>query len=132
MSIQYTALKIYRKQSGFSQEEIAEKLGVSRQAVAKWEKGESNPDIECCIKLADLYGTTIDMLVRDIKDGAQEHDGKHVFGLCKVNDKGQITLPVNCRKLFNINPGDSLLLLGDENKGGMALVNMKGVPGDLS
>lgn len=123
MGITYTRLKMYRKQSGLTQEEIAEKLGVSRQAVAKWERGETMPDIESCVTLADMYGTTVDMLVRSI--GEEEHtgDGKHVFGIVKMNDKGQITLPVNCRKVFGIEPGDSILVLGDENKG-MALVKM--------
>ncbi len=58
MGIQFSKLKIYRKQYGFTQEDIAGKLGVSRQAVAKWERGESLPDIESCIKLADLYEIT--------------------------------------------------------------------------
>lgn len=124
MGIQYSNLKVYRKQNGYSQEEIAEKLGVSRQAVAKWEKGESLPDIESCMKLADLYKTTIDTLVRNLTAKEDIGDGKHVFGLCKVNEKGQITLPANCRKIFDINPGDAILVLGDEGKG-IALVNMK-------
>ncbi|MBQ9233118.1 MAG: helix-turn-helix domain-containing protein [Lachnospiraceae bacterium] len=123
MDIQYSKLKMLRKQNGYSQEEIAEKLGVSRQAVAKWEKGESLPDIESCVKLADMYGTSVDILIRKIKE--EEHrDGKHIFGMCKLNDKGQITLPVSCRKVFNLNPGDSILVLGDEDKG-IALINMK-------
>ena len=124
MSIQYSKLKMYRKQSGFSQEDIAEKLGVSRQAVAKWEKGESLPDIESCMALADIYGTTVDTLIRNIKEEEHTGDGKHIFGLCKLNDKGQITLPASCRKVFNLKPGDSILVLGDEDKG-IALVNMK-------
>lgn len=124
MGIQYSNLKIYRKQNGYSQEEIAEKLGVTRQAVAKWEKGESLPDIASCMKLADLYNTTIDTLVRNLTIKEDMGDGKHVFGLCKVNEKGQITLPASCRKIFDINPGDAILVLGDEGKG-IALVNMK-------
>ena len=123
MSIQYSKLKMYRKQNGFSQEDIAERLGVSRQAVAKWENGESLPDIESCVKLADIYGPTVDILIRKIKE--EEHrDGKHIFGLCKLNDKGQITLPASCRKVFNLKPGDAILVLGDEDKG-IALLNMK-------
>lgn len=122
MGIQFSKLKIYRKQYGFTQEDIAEKLGVSRQAVAKWEKGESLPDIESCIKLADLYETTVDILLRDM--GKEEHskDGKHVFGICKLNEKGQITLPAECRKVFNLNAGDAIIVLGDEEKG-IALIN---------
>ena len=44
MSIEFNNLKLFRKQNGFTQEEVAEKLNVSRQAVAKWESGETVPD----------------------------------------------------------------------------------------
>lgn len=116
-------LKILRKKMGLTQEEIAEKLGVSRQAVAKWERGDTMPDIESCIKLADIYGITVDLLVRNA--GAEEHtgDGKHIFGCTKLNAKGQITLPANCRKVFGLKEGDNILVLGDEEKG-IALVNL--------
>lgn len=50
----------------------------------------------------------------------QERDGKYIFGVAKVGDKGQIVIPRDARKLYNINPGDALLILGDKN--GMALV----------
>ena len=130
-SVDFSRLKRYRTESGMTQEELAEKLGVSRQAVAKWERGESIPDIDSCMKLADIYGTTVDMLVRSI--GKQEHtgDGKHIFGLSRVNAKGQVTLPVSCRKVFEIKPGDTLLILGDENKGGIAMVKMGAALGTL-
>ena len=51
-----------RKQNGFSQEELAEKLGVSRQAVSKWERGEASPDTENLILLAKIYGISLDRL----------------------------------------------------------------------
>ena len=131
-SIEFARLKMFRTESGLTQEELAEKLGVSRQAVAKWERGESVPDIESCVKLADIYGTTVDMLVHSF--GAQVHtgDGKHIFGLSRVNAKGQLTLPANCRKVFGISPGDTMLILGDENKGGIAIVKMSGPAGTLA
>lgn len=47
--------------------------------------------------------------------------GKHVFGMVKVGEKGQIVIPKEARKVFNIQPGDSLLMLGDEERG-LALV----------
>lgn len=53
----------YRKAAGLSQEQVAEKLGVSRQAVSKWECAESTPDTENLIKLAILYGVTVDELL---------------------------------------------------------------------
>ena len=43
--------------------------------------------------------------------------GKHVFGMVKVGDKGQIVIPANARKIFDIQPGDNLLILGDEKQG---------------
>ncbi len=52
-----------RKQHGYSQEELAAKLGVSRQAVSKWECGESSPDTDNIIALAQLYGMSIDDLL---------------------------------------------------------------------
>ena len=122
MDISFTNLKMYRVKAGMTQEDIAEKLGVSRQAVAKWERGESMPDIGSCITLADIFGITVDMLVRNMQT-LESKDGKHVFGVSKMNDKGQITLPAECRRLFGLKPGDSLLVLGDEEKG-IALVNL--------
>lgn len=47
--------------------------------------------------------------------------GKHIFGLVKVGEKGQIVIPKKARDLFEIKPGDSLLMLGDEAQG-LALV----------
>lgn len=52
-----------RRTHGLSQEELAEKLGVSRQAVSKWERAESSPDTDNLIALAQLYGVTLDVLL---------------------------------------------------------------------
>lgn len=126
MNIQFSKLKVFRKQAGFTQEEIAEKLGVSRQAVAKWERGETLPDIESCLKLADLYETTIDILVRKMGEEEDSGNGQHIFGCSRMNSKGQITLPAKCREVFQLNPGDNILILGDEKKG-IALVKLGSV-----
>lgn len=48
-----------------------------------------------------------------MKDGK----GKYIFGVCKVGEKGQIVIPKEARSVFNINPGDSLLMMGDVKKG---------------
>lgn len=53
-------LKNERKNNGWSQEELAERLFVSRQSVSKWENGQNYPSIEIIIKLSDLFGLTID------------------------------------------------------------------------
>ena len=46
-----------------------------------------------------------------------ENNGKYIFGVCKVGEKGQIVIPKEAREVFGIKPGDSLLLLGDKKKG---------------
>lgn len=57
----------YRLAAGLSQEKLAERLNVSRQAVSKWERAESLPDIGNIVALADLYGVTVDELLREPK-----------------------------------------------------------------
>ena len=110
------------------QEEVANKIGVSRQAVAKWENGETVPDINNCIGLEELYEVTLDDLINysDVKEGIGIRlKGKHIFGLVKVGERGQIVIPKKAREIFSICPGDSLLLLGDEAQG-IAIVKSEG------
>ncbi len=60
-----------RKKSGFSQEEVAEKIGVSRQTISKWETDETLPDIRQSKKLSVLYNVTLDELIEfdvDVKE----------------------------------------------------------------
>lgn len=123
--MEFKNLKLLRKHFSYTQEQIAEKLGVSRQTIAKWERGECLPDIENLIALAGIYEVTVDSLVRNaaITENNSDEGKKHMFGLTHVNDKGQITLPKKCRDLFDIKPGDTLLLLGDEDRG-LALVKV--------
>lgn len=58
-------LQILRKSKGLTQETLAEKLNVSRPAVAKWESGQAYPDISNLIQISDIMNVTIDYLVRD-------------------------------------------------------------------
>lgn len=58
-------LQLLRKNKGFTQEELAERLDVSRQAVAKWESGQVYPDISNLIQISNLFNVTVDFLVRD-------------------------------------------------------------------
>ena len=115
-------LRNLRMRERYSMEDVAEIIGVSRQSVAKWENGESLPDIEKCVKLSKLYKVTLDELVNETINIADddEEKGKYVFGVMKVTDS-KIELPEKARKIFNINDGDMVLLLGDKTKG-MALV----------
>ena len=57
-----------RKRSGYSQEELAEKLGVSRQSISKWEGAQSIPDMNKILAMADLFGVSTDYLLRDEMD----------------------------------------------------------------
>ena len=110
-----------RKLQGFTQEDIAEKVGVSRQAVAKWEAGETFPDIEKSRLLAKVLGVSLDDLANYEPEGnmglAVPPKGKHIFGLVTVGDKGQIVVPAKARKVFHISAGDQLVVLGDEAQG---------------
>lgn len=115
-------LMLMRNCKGISQEKIAEVVGISRQAYAKWEKGETIPDIEKCAKLAQFYGTTIDDLLN-----YETHQfgmvvppapkGKHIFGTTVINDRGQIVIPKIARDVLGIKKGERLVILGDEKEG---------------
>ncbi|QBP41967.1 helix-turn-helix domain-containing protein [Paenisporosarcina antarctica] len=89
-------LKSERKNKGWSQEDLAEKLFVSRQSVSKWETSQNYPSIEVVIKVSDLFGVTIDELLRsdeELKDKV-------------IKDSKQLAHP-NLKILF-----DSLFLIG--------------------
>ena len=61
----YEKLQQLRREQGLSQEMLAEKLDVSRQAVSKWESGQTYPETDKLIMLSDIFGTTLDSLVKD-------------------------------------------------------------------
>lgn len=54
-----------RKKNGWSQEELADKLGVTRQAVSKWEGAQTTPDLDRMLKMSRLFGVTVDYLMKD-------------------------------------------------------------------
>ena len=118
-------LVMLRNLHGYSQEEISEKIGISRQAYAKWETGATVPDIEKCKLLADAYGTTIDNLVKtETIDGKEQLPpaprGKNIWGSVTVNDRGQIVIPKGAREQFGLTGGQRLIVLSDDE--GIALV----------
>lgn len=123
-------LLFLRKNRKMSQEQVAEAVGVSRQAVAKWESGDTVPDINNCAALAELFEVTLDELVtyesRAAEGAPIAPKGKYVFGVVTVGEKGQIVIPAKARRVFGIRPGDDLLLLGDIERG-LALTSVAGL-----
>lgn len=82
--------------------------------------GETTPDIGNCVALAKLYDVSLDALVQfsETEMGIPvPPKGKHLFGAVTVGEKGQIVIPKKAREIFEINPGDKLLVLGDEAQG---------------
>ena len=74
-----------RRKSGLSQEELAEKLSVSRQAVSRWENGETLPDAQNLLVLSDIFGVSVDSLLRDEKQIGKEENDKPVHTVSTVN-----------------------------------------------
>ena len=110
-----------RKMNSMTQEDLAEQVGVTRQAVAKWESGETLPDLDKSMRLAEALGVSLDDLANY---EPSEHmglgippKGKHLLCVVTVGEKGQIVIPAKARKMFAISPGDQLVVLGDESQG---------------
>jgi len=117
-------IKKFRKSKKLTQEQVAEKLNVSRQTVSKWESGETIPDIYNCCELAKLYEITVDDLINEQKFSNINPKGKYIFGLVKIDENNKIIIPKKARKVFGLSKGDRLLMLGDEESG-IALVKSK-------
>ncbi len=119
-------IQLLRKKAGLTQEALAEKVNVSRQTIAKWESGESVPDLALAARLAEALDVSLDELAQApfSRANVPERKGLHMFGPVTVGDKGQIVIPVKARRVFNIQPGDQLMVLGDEERG-LALVGIR-------
>ena len=118
-----------RKLHNLTQEDVAEKVGVSRQAVAKWESGETMPDLEKSRLLAETFGVSLDDLANFEPDKnlnvSVPPKGKHLLGEVTIGEKGQIVRTAKARKIFNLKAGDQLVVLGDETQG-LALMKTEG------
>ena len=121
-------LSMLRRKNRLSQEEVAGRIGVSRQTVAKWECGESIPDIVNCDALARLYDVELSDLIHHDPERTKmgiAPKGKHIFGTVRVGERGQIVLPKAARDVFQIRPGDRLVVLGDESEEHPGIALMK-------
>lgn len=113
-------IKYFRKCIGYTQEQLAEALHISRQTLAKWENDEVPPNIDDCIRMQEIFDISLENLVREMTEEELMDvtpRGKHIFGLVTVGERGQVVLPKKCREIFDINPGDKMIVLGDENQG---------------
>ena len=119
-------IQILRKKRNLTQESLAELVGVTRQTIAKWESGESVPDLSLAGKLAGVLDVTLDELVEAPREEFEDETlkGKHMFGVVTVGDKGQIVIPVRARRMFSLVPGSQLMVLGEEGQG-LALVDAR-------
>lgn len=118
-------LCLFRQKYGYSLEALAEIMSVSRQTVAKWEAGDSYPDITNCLKLSTLYKISLDELVnKPLKDALNNNfsvEGDRICGVVDISQDGAITIPDAVLDMFNMQRGDKVLLLADR-KQGMALI----------
>ena len=119
-------IQYLRQKQGMTQEGLAQEISVSRQTVAKWESGDSLPDIENLSALAELFNVTLDDLVHHDEHAEQvpipprDH---YVFGVLRIDENRRIQIPEQACEVFDLGPGSDLLMLGDRNEG-IALVKV--------
>ena len=77
-----------RKMSGMTQEELAEKLNVSRQTISKWEKGISSPDLECAVSLCELFQLSLDDFMKGDQTVKKE-EKLSLQDMMKINRRSQ-------------------------------------------
>ena len=121
------SLRKLRLAAKMTQEDLAEKMNVSRQSVAKWESGESVPDITKCNELAKIFDLEINdianLFIPQTENKTLRPKNKYVFGVSKIiNNK--IIIPDEAMTIFNIKNGDELIILGDTTQG-IALIPKK-------
>ena len=112
-------LIMLRKLNGYSQEQVAGKIGISRQAYAKWENGLTTPDLEKASMLAKVYGISIDSLMESGEGDSTSiippaPPGKNIWGTVTIGERGQIVIPKAARDRFGFKSGDRLVVVSDE------------------
>ena len=103
-----------RREHGYSQEELAARLGVSRQAVSKWERAESSPDTDNLITLARLYGVSLDeLLLQNTRPGETEEDRetREVFEAAQAWEDAEARLEKQRKKKWKARKEKLLWLL---------------------
>ena len=103
-------LKEIRKKEGISQEQLAEKIGVTRQAITKWETGKGLPDVENMVIIAEIFKTTIDELLMDSVTKTAPEAPLYT---------SETIYDIDCEKHFDVNIGSAAaikLSSGDDEK----------------
>ena len=95
----YEKLQKLRKEKGLSQEALAEMLGVSRQAISKWESGQTYPETDKLIALSEIFGVTLDSL---IKEGELQKDGANTTSEPYWRSRGMVFEYKSERTLFGL------------------------------
>ena len=124
-----------RKKAGWSQEELAEKLDVSRQAISKWEGAQSVPDMARILRLSELFGVSTDYLLKDDQTADSENNAfladsgsavkavsleeASTFLQLKMKNAGQIALGVLLCVLSPV----LLILLGGAQETGKIMIS---------
>ena len=107
-----------RKKYGYSQEELADKLGLSRQAVSKWERAEASPDTDNLICLAKLYGVSLDELlatdddVETIVNEQVKNEGKNEESEEKKDNNDRVV--INDDGIFLQSKSGSKVIINDD------------------
>ncbi|WP_373842764.1 helix-turn-helix transcriptional regulator [Limosilactobacillus sp.] len=113
-----------RKANKLTIEDVADKINVSRQAISKWENGNSMPDIINCAALAKLYHVSVDDLIYfDGKKLGISPKGKYFFGTTKITADNQLTIPQKVQRIYHFSAGTEVVLLGNEE--GVAVLPAK-------
>ena len=102
----YQRIKELRKENNMSQEELANKLDVSRQSVSKWESGLSMPDLDNVIKISDMFNVSIDFLLKDSKSESDFNyytiDTKEKKAMSKINTYAMIFVTISIAIILSL------------------------------
>lgn len=93
-----------RKQHGWSQEELADKMDVSRQAVSKWECAQTIPDIEKILQLSQLFNVSTDYLLKDTIPYDEQIQATQITSQQTSNDEGIQKQKNEYQKVVSTNP----------------------------
>ena len=120
LSILGDEIKKARNLQRFSQEDLAERIGVTRQAIINWEKGKAVPDMLTAVKLAEALDVTVEELAstKKVKGPAfYGPDEKRFLGTVTIGKDGNVKLPKEFLREMKVFPGDKMLMLADTERG---------------